>query len=59
MRLVGSSPVPPRQQTVGVAAPTLPDQVETIDIYLTLDFAKLMITQLSAAVEVAAKECTR
>jgi hypothetical protein len=45
--------------TVAVAAPTLPDEVETIDIYLTAEFAKLMIDQLSAAVEVAAKEAAR
>jgi hypothetical protein len=42
--------------TVAVAAPTLPDQVELVDIYLTVDFAEQMIRQLSEAVEVAAKQ---
>ena len=42
--------------TLAVAAPTLPDEVETIDIYLTADFARQMIRQLSAAVDVAASE---
>jgi hypothetical protein len=42
--------------TLAVAAPTLPDEVETIDIYLTVDFARQMIRQLSAAVDVAASE---
>jgi hypothetical protein len=42
--------------TVAVAAPTLPDHVETMDIYLTVDFAKEIIRQLSEAVEVAEKQ---
>jgi hypothetical protein len=39
--------------TLAVAAPTLPDEMETIDIYLTVDFARQMIRQLSAAVDVS------
>jgi hypothetical protein len=42
--------------TVAVAAPTLPDHVETMDIYLTVDFAKEIIRKLSEAVEVAEKQ---
>jgi len=42
--------------TVAVAAPTLPDHVETMNIYLTVNFAKQMIRQLSEAVEVAEKQ---
>jgi len=42
--------------TVAVAAPRLPDHVETMNIYLTVDFAKQMIRQLSEAVEVAEKQ---
>ncbi len=41
--------------TVPIAAPSLTDQVETIDVFLSVDFAKHMIAQLSEAVEVAAK----
>ena len=42
--------------TVAVAAPTLPDEVEAMDIYLTVDFARQMIRQLSEPVEVAEKQ---
>jgi hypothetical protein len=42
--------------TVAVAAPALPDQVETMDIYLTVDFARQMMRQLSEAIEVAEKQ---
>jgi hypothetical protein len=41
--------------TVAVAAPALLDQVETMDIYLTVDFARQMMRQLSEAIEVAEK----
>ena len=42
--------------TVPVAAPTLPDQVETIDIFLSIDFARHMIAQLGEAVRVATEQ---
>ena len=39
--------------TVTTATPSFPGQVETIDIILTLDYAKHVIAQLSRAVEAA------
>ena len=39
--------------TLPVAAPTLPDQVETLDFFLSIDFARQMIAQLGDAVRVA------
>ncbi len=41
--------------SVPVAAPSLPDQVETIEIFLSIDFANRMIAQLVEAVQVATK----
>jgi len=41
--------------TVTAGVPTHPDQVELIDIILSVDFAKHAIAQLSAAVETAMK----
>jgi len=41
--------------TVTAGVPTHPDQVELIDIILSVDFAKHAISQLSAAVETAMK----
>ena len=42
--------------TVIAGVPTHPDQVELIDIILSVDFAKHAIAQLSAAVETATEE---
>jgi hypothetical protein len=39
--------------TVTTAMPAFPGQVETIDIILSLDYAKHVIAQLSRAVEAA------
>jgi len=44
-----------RYLTVTAGVPTHPDQVELIDIILSVDFAKHAIAQLSAAVETAMK----
>ena len=39
--------------TVTTALPARPDQLETIDIILSVDYAKHVIRQLSAAVDTA------
>jgi len=41
--------------TLPIAAPSLPDQVQMVDVFLSVELAKHMITQLSEAVEVAVK----
>ncbi len=41
--------------TVPIVAPSLADQTEAIEIFLSVDFARHLIAQLSEAVEAAAK----
>jgi hypothetical protein len=43
--------------TVTTAMPAFPDQVETIDIIFSLDYAEHVIAQLSRAIAQASKPC--
>jgi hypothetical protein len=45
-----------QDEDIYLTAPALPDQIETMDIYLTVDFARQMMRQLSEAIEVAEKQ---